>query len=274
MKFGTVAHSGTTRAAAHTTDGWRALPGPDLSAYLATGGTLGPDAPLGEVLTGAEPLAPLPRPGKVICCGLNYGEHIRETGRELPSHPTLFVKFADSLIGPTDDVSLLAGTDVDWEAELAVVVGATIRSADRAAAAAAIAGYTVANDVSVRDWQYRTLQWFQGKAWDGSTPTGPVVVTPDEVDPTDGLAVTCRVNGEEVQRDSTATLVFDSADLLAYISTFTVLRPGDLVLTGTPGGVGVARDPKRFLADGDVLETEVERIGLLRNVIRLSEPTV
>lgn len=272
MQFGTVAHEGTTRAAARTADGWRALPAADLSAHLTAGGRLGPDARLGELLEGAEPVAPLPHPAKVICCGLNYGDHIRETGRDLPSHPTLFVKYADSLVGPADDVSLPAGTDVDWEAELAVVVGASLRRADRATAAAAIAGYTVANDVSVRDWQYRTLQWFQGKAWDDSTPTGPVVVTPDEVDPASGLTITCRVNGEEVQRDSTATLVFDSADLLAYISTFTVLRPGDLVLTGTPGGVGVACDPQRFLADGDVLETEVQGIGLLRNTIRLTEP--
>jgi acylpyruvate hydrolase len=272
MQFGTVAHEGTTRAAARTADGWRSLPAADLSAHLADGGTLGPDTPVGELLPGAEPVAPLPRPTKVICCGLNYGDHIRETGRELPSHPTLFVKYADSLVGPVDDIRLPVGTDVDWEAELAVVVGATIRAADRATAAGAIAGYTVANDVSVRDWQYRTLQWFQGKAWDDSTPTGPVVVTPDEVDPLGGLTITCRVNGEEVQRDSTATLVFDAADLLAYISTFTVLRPGDLVLTGTPGGVGVARDPKRFLADGDLLETEIEGIGLLRNTIRLTTP--
>jgi acylpyruvate hydrolase len=272
MQFGTVAHEGTTHAAARTADGWRALPAADLSAHLAAGGTLGPHSPLGALLTGAEPLAPLPRPGKVICCGLNYRDHILETGRELPSHPTLFVKYADSLVGPTDAVCLPSGTDVDWEAELAVVVGASLRGADRATAAQAIAGYTVANDVSVRDWQYRTLQWFQGKAWDDSTPTGPVVVTPDEVDPALGLTITCRVNGEEVQRDSTATLVFDSADLLAYISTFTVLRPGDLVLTGTPGGVGVARHPQRVLADGDVLETEIEGIGLLRNTIRLAAP--
>lgn len=272
MQFGTVAHAGTTHAAARTPEGWRALPAPDLSTHLAAGGGLGPRTPLGELLPGAEPVAPLPRPAKVICCGLNYGDHIRETGRELPSHPTLFVKYADSLVGPVDDLTLPGGTDLDWEAELAVVVGATLRRADRATATAAIAGYTVANDVSVRDWQYRTLQWFQGKAWDDSTPTGPVVVTPDEVDPGRGLTITCRVNGAQVQRDSTATLVFDAADLLAYISTFTVLRPGDLVLTGTPGGVGVARDPSRFLADGDVLETEIEGIGLLRNTIRLTAP--
>lgn len=275
MQFGTVASAQAsstagTCAAARTPEGWRALPAADLSAYLAGGGPLGSDAPLGDLLADARPTAPLPGPAKVICCGLNYGDHIRETGRELPSHPTLFAKYADSLVGPQDEVRLPAGTDVDWEAELAVVVGSTIRGADRATAAAAIGGYTVANDVSVRDWQYRTLQWFQGKAWDGSTPTGPVVVTPDEVDPTAGLTVTCRVNGEEVQRDSTSTLVFDSADLLAYISTFTVLRPGDLVLTGTPGGVGTARDPQRFLADGDVVETEIEGVGMLRNTIRLT----
>jgi acylpyruvate hydrolase len=271
MQFGTVAMRGTTTAAARTPDGWRALPTPDLSAHLTGGGRLDGSSPLGDLLDDVEVLAPLPRPGKVICCGLNYGEHIRETGRDLPTHPTLFAKYADSLVGPTDDISLPAGVDVDWEAELAVVVGSTIRGADRATAAAAIAGYTVANDVSVRDWQYRTLQWFQGKAWDRSTPTGPVVVTPDEVDPAAGLTITCRVDGEEVQRDSTRTLVFDAADLLAYISTFTVLRPGDLVLTGTPGGVGTARDPQRFLADGQVLETEIEGIGLLRNTIRLSD---
>ena len=274
MQFGTVAMRGTTTAAARTPDGWRALPAPDLSAHLAGGGRLDASAPLGALLDDrlddVVVLAPLPRPGKVVCCGLNYGEHISETGRELPTHPTLFAKYADTLVGPADDICLPADVDVDWEAELAVVVGTPIRGADRATAAAAIAGYTVANDVSVRDWQYRTLQWFQGKAWDRSTPTGPVVVTPDEVDPAAGLTITCRVDGEEVQRDSTKTLVFDAADLLAYISTFTVLRAGDLVLTGTPGGVGTARDPQRFLADGEVLETEVEGIGLLRNTIRLT----
>src|SRR4051812_27014813 len=125
MQFGTVAHEGTIHVAARTAEGWRALltPGPeaaDLSAHLAGGGRLTPATPLGDLLVGAEPVTPLPRPAKVICCGLNYGDHILETGRELPSHPTLFVKYADSLVGPCDDVSLPAGTDVDWEAELAV----------------------------------------------------------------------------------------------------------------------------------------------------------
>lgn len=271
MRFATVADAtGTTTAAVLDGNAWRALPAADLSALIATAPAALTAAEAGDALADAVPVLPLPAPGKVICCGLNYADHIRETGRELPSYPTLFPKYADTLTGPGDDVVLPAGLRVDWEAELAVVVGATLRGADRATALAGIAGYTVANDISVRDWQYRTLEWFQGKAWDASTPVGPVVVTPDEVDPAAGLEVVCRVNGEEMQRDSTRTLVFDPAALLAYISTFTVLRPGDLVLTGTPGGVGVARDPQRFLADGDVVETEISGIGTLRNTVRLT----
>ncbi|MGW5241578.1 fumarylacetoacetate hydrolase family protein [Monashia sp. NPDC004114] len=292
MRFATVAdQTGTTTAAVLDGETWRALPAPDLSALLTAEPASGAVEPAfsagrrlhrtgmplaemaaraGRVITDATPVLPLPAPAKVICCGLNYADHIQETGRELPRFPTLFAKFADTLTGPTDDIVLPHGLQVDWEAELAVVVGAPLRNADLTTAEAAIAGYTVANDVSVRDWQYRTLQWFQGKAWDRSTPVGPVVVTPDEVDPAQGLDVICRVDGEEVQRDSSATLVFDSAALLAYISTFTTLRPGDLVLTGTPGGVGVARDPQRFLEDGSVVETEISGIGLLRNTIRLT----
>ncbi|WP_042396710.1 fumarylacetoacetate hydrolase family protein [Streptacidiphilus carbonis] len=276
MRFATVSGTtGTTTAAVLDGEGWRALPAADLSALLASvppAEVAATAARAGAAVGGAVPVLPLPAPGKVICCGLNYGEHIRETGRELPAHPTLFTKYADTLVGPEADIVLPAGLglQVDWEAELAVVVGTTLRRADRATALAGIAGYTVANDISVRDWQYRTLEWFQGKAWDRSTPVGPVVVTPDEIDPVDGVEVVCRVNGEEVQRDSTRTLVFDPAELLAYISTFTVLRPGDLVLTGTPGGVGVARDPQRFLADGDVVETEIPGIGTLRNTVRFT----
>ncbi|AUG76265.1 Fumarylacetoacetate (Faa) hydrolase [Kitasatospora sp. MMS16-BH015] len=265
MHLATVAHAAGTSAAVLDGGEWRALPAADLSAFLASGAVADTT---GEVIAGAVPVLPLPAPGKVICCGLNYADHIRETGRELPAHPTLFTKYADTLLGPTADLVLPKGLEVDWEAELAVVVGTTLRRADRATALAGIAGYTVANDISVRDWQYRTLEWFQGKAWDASTPLGPVVVTPDELDPAAGVEVICRVNGEQVQRDSTRTLVFDAADLLAYISTFTVLRPGDLVLTGTPGGVGVAREPKRFLAHGDVVETEIPGIGTLRTTVR------
>jgi acylpyruvate hydrolase len=221
-------------------------------------------------MTTAGASLPLALPGKVICCGLNYGDHIAETGRELPTHPTLFAKYADTLIPDGADITVPPGLEVDWEAELAVVVGAEIRGASRDEAEDAIGGYTVANDISVRDWQRRTLQWFQGKAWDATTPIGPVVVAADAIDPVAGVDVICRVNGEERQRGNTRTLVFDCPSLLAYISTFTVLRPGDVVLTGTPGGVGMAMAPPTYLADGDVVETEIPGIGVLTNTVRLT----
>ncbi|MFG2074719.1 acylpyruvate hydrolase [Nonomuraea maritima] len=266
MKLSTMSRGEGTSTAAVLVDGlWRRLPAPDVGAWLQSG----QDAEPGEPLTGWRPVNPLPSPGKVVCCGLNYADHITETGRDLPTHPTLFAKYADTLIGPDDDIVAPDDVALDWEAELAVVVGRPIHRAGRDEASAAIAGYTVANDISVRDWQRRTLQWFQGKAWDRTTPVGPVVVTPDELDPAAGVAISCRVNGEVVQSADTRTLVFDCAALLSYISTFTLLRPGDLVLTGTPGGVGMAMDPPRFLADGDLVETEIDGIGVLRNRVRL-----
>jgi acylpyruvate hydrolase len=270
MRLATVRTDSGSRAAVWRDGGWHALPASDLSAYLATHTAAAAGDLAGEELPGAVPVLPLPAPGKVICCGLNYADHIAEMGRELPSHPTLFAKYADTLVGPDVEIELPRGVDVDWEAELAVVVGAEIRHAGREQAEAAIAGYTVANDISIRDWQNRTLQWFQGKAWDATTPLGPVVVTPDEVDPVGGVEVVCLVNGVERQRGNTKTLVFDSAALLAYVSTFTVLRPGDIVLTGTPGGVGMGMTPPTYLADGDLVETEITGIGTIANTIRFS----
>ncbi|MGW6914319.1 fumarylacetoacetate hydrolase family protein [Kitasatospora sp. NPDC054939] len=270
MRLATVVHDGRTTAALLDGAHWRRLPARDLSELLAA---TAPDriaALAGAELPGAVPVLPLPAPRKVVCCGLNYADHIAETGRQLPTHPTLFAKFADTLTGPADDLVLPKGLDLDWEAELAVVVGARLARADRHEAARAVAGYTVANDVSVRDWQRRTLQWFQGKAWDRTTPLGPVVVTPDELDPAAGVEVVCRVNGAERQRGNTRTLVFDAPALLAYVSAFTALHPGDLVLTGTPGGVGMGMDPPVYLADGDLLETEIQGIGTLHNRIRLT----
>jgi len=266
MRCATVTSTAGTTAAAWKDGEWRALPAPDLSSLLRSG----TEWELGDAVAGAVPVLPLPTAGKVICCGLNYGDHIAETGRETPTHPTLFAKYADTLIGPTDDITVPSGHEVDWEAELAVVVGAPLRNASPAEAQRAIAGYTVANDISVRDWQRRTLQWFQGKAWDATTPIGPALVTPDELDPASGLEVLCRVNGIERQRGNTKTLVFDSPALLSYISTFTVLRPGDVVLTGTPGGVGMGMEPPTYLRDGDVVETEIPGIGTLTNTVRLT----
>jgi acylpyruvate hydrolase len=220
------------------------------------------------VAASAAALAPLlPTAGKVICCGLNYGDHIQEMGRELPEYPTLFAKYADTLTGATDTIEVRGSERVDWEAELAVVVGSPLFRADEEQALQAIAGYTVANDVSMRDWQNRTLQWFQGKAFDATTPVGPVMVTPEEVD--GDFDVRGYVNGEQVQAGNTGTLVFGPARLLSYISHFTALRPGDLVLTGTPGGVGMGMKPPRFLQDGDVLTTEISGIGRLENTIRI-----
>lgn len=210
-------------------------------------------------------LAPVvPRPGKIVCVGLNYRTHILEMGRDLPEHPTLFAKFADTLTGPYDDIAAPPEDEaLDWEAELTVVVGSEVRRADRARAEAAIAGYTVANDVSMRTFQFRTKEWLQGKMWDRSTPVGPVVVTADEWAP--GPTIRAAVGGETVQEASTGDLVHDPVALVAYVSGLITLRPGDLILTGTPGGVGHARKPPRYLAPGDVVETSIEGIGALRN---------
>lgn len=216
---------------------------------------------------------PLPQPAKIVCCGLNYRDHIVETGREVPEYPTLFAKYADTQLGPYDQIEI--GDDssqVDWEAELAVIVGSPIRKANRAQAAAAILGYTVANDISYRDWQARTLQWFQGKAWAATMPIGPIVVTADEIDPAAGLEITCEIDGVVMQRSNTKELVFDAADLVAYVSQFTPLAPGDIVLTGTPGGVGLGMRPQRWLRHGEVIRTEIAGIGELRNRISMEHP--
>ena len=219
-------------------------------------------------------LAPvIPRPGKVICVGLNYRPHILEMGRGLPEYPTLFAKFADALIGPRDPIQLAPeSTAVDWEAELAVVVGRAVRRADEKDASAAIAGFCVLNDVTMRDWQYRTTQWLQGKSFEATTPVGPALVTPDElpggVRP--ALPLTGAVDGETVQKADTSDLLFDPVALVQYISTIMTLRPGDLIATGTPGGVGHARKPPRYLVAGMTLTTEIEGIGRLENAVRAS----
>lgn len=219
---------------------------------------------------GADFAPVVPNPSKVICVGHNYTNHIKEMGRDLPSYPTLFTKFADSLVGAHDDIVKPAETDaLDWEVELVVVVGAEVRRASEAEAAAAIAGFTIMNDISVRDWQFRTVEWTQGKAWDETTPVGPYVVTPDElpggVRP--ALEVRTTVDGQVMQRDDTGTLLFDPVTLVQYVSTLTRLRPGDLIATGTPAGVGHARAPKVYLAPGQTVVTEIDGIGSCANRI-------
>jgi acylpyruvate hydrolase len=211
---------------------------------------------------------PVPRPGKIICLGLNYRSHVTETRRELPDYPVMFVKFADALIGPRDAIRHPPESEqVDFEAELGVVVGAPLRRASEREAEAAIAGYVAANDVTMRDFQYRSHQWLQGKTWPGATPVGPFLVTPDEVGDPGELAISLELNGEELQRASTSAMIFPVARTLSVISEFTELGPGDLVLTGTPGGVGYRRDPQVFLEPGDRVRVEIERVGVLENVV-------
>jgi len=174
------------------------------------------------------------------------------------------------LIGPYDTLELPPESPaVDWEAELVVVVGQRIRRADRAAAEAAIAGYTVMNDVSMRDWQFRTKEWLQGKSWEASTPLGPWLVTAEEL--ARDAVISCEVDGNVVQKSTIADLLFDAADLVGYISTMVTLNPGDLIATGTTGGVGHARKPPRYLQDGQTLVTAVEGIGEMRNPVQRGE---
>jgi acylpyruvate hydrolase len=220
-----------------------------------------------HAVDGLDYAPPVPNPEKIFCVGLNYRTHILEMGRELPGTPTLFAKFSRSLVGAYDPVTLPAGSSqVDWEAELGIVIGAEVRHATPEQAAAAIAGYTVVNDVTARDFQYRTLQWLQGKTFERSTPVGPWLVTD-----TQPGEITCLVDGDVVQKADTADLVFDAAALVAYISQIITLVPGDLIATGTPGGVGHARKPPRYLGPGSELVTRVEGVGECRNTCRAED---
>lgn len=258
---------GTTRAARLDGDALTPLDAHDAVQALVAGAT---DAGAGATLAFEDAdLAPVvPRPPKIICLGLNYETHIAEMGRELPAHPTCFAKFAVALTGPRDDIALPAvSSQVDYEAELAVIIGRPARNVAAADAAAVIAGYAVLNDVSMRDYQFRTQQWLQGKTFERSTPLGPVLVTGDEIDDARDLAISCRVDDDERQAARTSDLVFAPHDIVAYLSRIMTLEPGDVISTGTPGGVGAGSDPPRFLTAGQVVRTTVEGIGELRNTI-------
>jgi acylpyruvate hydrolase len=213
----------------------------------------------------------IPRPGKVVCVGLNYRNHILEVGRGLPDFPTLFAKYPEALIAPNANIELGGESSAwDWEAELAIVIGHKVRRATAAQAEAAIAGFSVINDVTARDYQNRTVQWLQGKTWENTAPFGPTMSTPDElpggVRP--DMRMTCSVNGEIMQDTNTGDLLFDPVALVQYISTILTLHPGDVIASGTPGGVGHARKPPVYLKDGDIVVTEVAGLGRLENVCR------
>ena len=216
--------------------------------------------------------APVTNPGKILAVGHNYREHILEMGRELPENPVMFAKFANTVIGPEDDIPYFPISEMlDYEAEFAFVIGKQARNVSEEDALDYVAGYTIANDVTYRDIQRRTLQWLQGKTIDGSAPMGPWLVTSDEITDPSGLEIFLTVNGEERQRSNTANLVFDVKKMLSFASGLMTLEPGDVILTGTPGGVGFARDPQVFLKDGDVVRIEVDKIGALENKVALQK---
>jgi acylpyruvate hydrolase len=209
----------------------------------------------------------VPNPAKVICVGLNYKAHIEETGRGDSDYPVLFPKFAASLTGPYAALELPPETtEIDYEGELTVVIGTPGRRISEADALSHVLGYTVANDVSMRDYQYKTGQYMQGKAWDACTPVGPYLVTADEVD-IDAQTLTTTLNGEQVQHSPVNLMIFSIPRLIATISEFTELRTGDLILTGTPSGVGAKRTPPLWLKSGDSVSVEITGVGVLRNTV-------
>jgi acylpyruvate hydrolase len=210
----------------------------------------------------------IPHPQRIICLGLNYHAHVEETGRELPTYPVFFTKWASSLTAAGAPIPLPPESSrVDYEAELAVVIGRGGRRIAEDKAVDHIAGLTVANDITMRDFQTRTHQWLQGKAWDACTPIGPYLVTLDEVPDLASIDLRLELNGREMQHSDTGLLIFDIPTIIALASEFTALEPGDLILTGTPGGVGARRDPPVFLAPGDVVRVEIAGVGVLENPI-------
>jgi acylpyruvate hydrolase len=271
MRLATVVTDGATRAVRIDGQSAVALPYADVGELLAQGalGTVGEvdgeawavdDLQYGELI---------PRPEKIICAGLNYRAHIVETGRNLDDwtdYPMLFAKFWRSLLGPTDDLVVPDNSDrVDWEAELAVIVGRNLYHADEDEALAAIAGYTVINDVSMRDWQIRTPEMLQGKTFERCTPLGPALVTGDEIDDATNVRVTCVVDDVVMQDALTSDMLFSPAQLVAYCSQFVTLVPGDIIATGTPGGIGARMEPPVYLLPGKTMRTAVEGIGELVN---------
>jgi acylpyruvate hydrolase len=267
MRFASVLNEGNALAVA--VEGDRAIPlhgvtelGRDTPRSLLEDPPLDRESTLNAAQLQRRPV--IPRPGKVICVGLNYAAHIEETKREHSDYPVLFTKFVTTLTGPYDPIPVPPESEaIDYEGELVVVIGEHGRRVPRDKALDHVAGYAIANDVTMRDYQYKTHQWLQGKVWDASTPVGPDLVTLDEV--VTPLTLKTFVNGEKVQEASTELLIFDVATLVSVVSEFATIEPGDLILTGTPGGVGYRREPQLLLGDGDVVVVEVDGVGRIEN---------
>jgi len=234
---------------------------------LATGMRKGP------FVTGRW-LAPIASPGKILCIGLNYRDHAAETNSPIPTEPIVFSKFSTAIVGPDDAVVLpKVAYEVDYEAEMVIVIGKRGKSIPKAAAFQHVAGYVVGNDVSARDWQKGRPggQWLLGKTPDTFAPIGPWLVTADEVGDPHDLRIQLRLNGQTLQDSRTKELIFGVDHLVAHISQLVTLLPGDLIFTGTPPGVGAARKPPVFLKSGDVMEVEIEHLGVLRNPVVAEE---
>lgn len=254
-------------------DAWDALGGDGASVreLLASGGlpalATATAAAEGETLSEDALLPPVPDPQKIICIGLNYRAHAEETKQEIPTVPTVFAKFANALAAPDATVRLpAASSKVDYEAEVCVVVGARLSDVSPEEALSGVAGYTLMNDLSARDLQLATTQWIAGKTFDGAAPCGPAIVTADEVRH-DAIEFVLELNGERMQASSTADLIFAVPELVAHLSTLMTLEPGDLISTGTPSGVGIARRPSVWLAPGDRIEISSPQLGTLRTAI-------
>jgi 2-keto-4-pentenoate hydratase/2-oxohepta-3-ene-1,7-dioic acid hydratase in catechol pathway len=241
----------------------------DLKAALAAGGVAAVIASGESIALSDVTLLPvLPNPGKILCVGHNYEDHRKETGRAKVDHPSIFTRWADTLIAAGQPiVRPQESTDLDYEGELAVVIGKGGRRISREAALDHVAGYAVANDASVRDWQWHTHQFTPGKNFPDTCALGPWLITPDEMGPLDRQRITTRVNGEVVQDAGFDQMIFSIADIIAYCSGFTTLSPGDVILTGTPGGVGAKRTPPLWLKPGDVVEVTVTGLGVLSNPV-------
>lgn len=250
---------------------------PDMTSFLAAGSaalaeaakiSAGSQGTPKYLLRDVTLLAPVTRPGKIIAVGLNYRDHALETKLEIPTVPIIFAKFPSSINGPDAPVVLPQDDPQgDYEAELAVVIGRKAKAVSEAKALTHVAGYMPLNDVSARRWQFADKQWVRGKSCDTFCPTGPWLTTKDAVPDPHALAIQMRVNGHVVQNSNTSNLIFGVPALIAFISAAITLEPGDIIATGTPDGVGVFRKPPVFLKSGDVMEVEIEGLGVLRNTV-------
>ncbi|MGV9168685.1 MAG: fumarylacetoacetate hydrolase family protein [Promethearchaeia archaeon] len=218
--------------------------------------------------------APIQRPGKIVALGLNYKDHIQETGRTVPDFPVIFAKFPSSVANPNEEIPIPQMTGhLDWEVELGVIIGKNCKNVTEDDALDYVAGYTIINDLSARDLQHDDGQWVRGKSLDGLCPMGPCIVTVDELGSADDLKMYTKVNGVTKQDSTTANLLFGVHEIVSYLSKFFTLEPGDVIATGTPSGVGFARDPPEFLCPGDEMELYIEGIGTLTNKIVEKEET-